>query len=706
MRQRDLRFTFAVLSSHIEFDVVAFTLEEALSEPFRLELELSSYSTAIDFAQVLDCPALLTIWHGNQAVRYVHGLVSAFTQGTTGFHRTRYRAVVEPQLCRLALCSNWRIFQQKSVPAILKNVLREHGILHYEQHLTNENLVREYCVQAGDSDLYLLDRLAAEEGFYYSFSFTADSHTLHHGDRLYIHPRIEGDPVLYNDAPAGDAPQPVLYAFSYTENVRTAQQTQRDYTFKRPSYSQHHNVAGEELEHQAQTYERYDYPGRYKTSSAGKPFTQNRLRGHRRDARVALVEGDDPRLIPGVGFQLTGHPRPDFNRWWRPVRITHKGVQNASQEDEAAEVGVSYDYVAEIISEDTEWRPEPMPKPSIEGPQIATVVGPESEEIYCDEWGRVKVQFPWDREGEHNEFSSCWIRVAHNWAGVDWGHIAIPRIGQEVIVDYLDGDCDQPIITGRTYRATNPPPYELPRHKTRMTIKSKTHKGEGFNELRFEDEKDQEEIYVHAQKDQNIHVNHDETTYVGHDRSEQVENDETIAIGHDRRETVGNDEQVTIGRDRRHNIGQDDFLTIGRNHTVHTGKDRTEEVGNNRRDKTIANHWIEIGGHREEAVQGHHRIEAGQSIERRTQRYELKSSSSVVIKGPGGSITIDESGITLDGIAIRFKGAVNHSSSGNNNPFAVVGTPASGKPLDRLCGKRPDGTCLLEDCTCLKGSAK
>ncbi|MFJ2453345.1 type VI secretion system Vgr family protein [Pseudomonas protegens] len=489
MRQRDLKFTFSVLTAQVAFEVVEFTLEEALSEPFRLTLELASDNGAIDFGQILDQPALLTIWQGGLQVRHVHGLVSSFTQGKSGFRRTRYRLLVEPQLARLALSSDWRIFQQKTVPEILKSVLDEHGVLDYKPYIHTQHAPREYCVQAGDTDLYLFDRLSTEEGLFYFFKHDANAHTLVQGDKLYVQERIQGAPVLYSAQPAGDAPQPVLYAFSYTENVRSAEQTQRDYSFKRPAFDQQQRMLGDDLEHQAQRYERYDYPGRYKSSAVGQPFTQNRLLGHRRDARVATVQGDDPRLIPGFSFQLTGHPRGDFNRWWRSVRITHKGIQHASQQEEAAgaEMGVSYDFSAQIIAEDCEWRPRPLPKPVIDGPQIATVVGPEGEEIHTDEYGRVKIQFPWDREGKHNGFSSCWVRVSQNWAGADWGHMAIPRIGQEVIVDYLDGDCDQPIITGRTYRASHMPPYRLPDHKILSTIKSKEHKGSRANELRIDD---------------------------------------------------------------------------------------------------------------------------------------------------------------------------------------------------------------------------
>ncbi|WP_426245748.1 type VI secretion system Vgr family protein [Pseudomonas sp. TWR3-1-1] len=199
------------------------------------------------------------------------------------------------------------------------------------------------------------------------------------------------------------------------------------------------------------------------------------------------------------------------------------------------------------------------------------MVGPSGEEIFCDKWGRVKVSFPWDRASQHNEHSSCWIRVAQGWAGTTWGAMAIPRIGQELIVQYFDGDPDQPIATGRAYREANLPPYELPKHKTRMTIKSQTHKGDGFNELRFEDEKGVEEIYVHAEKDQNIHVNHNETTFVGNDRSERVDHNETVSIGDHRTEDVGKNETIQIGANRS--------VTIGGNKTETIALAKAETIG-------------------------------------------------------------------------------------------------------------------------------
>lgn len=329
---------------------------------------------------------------------------------------------------------------------------------------------------------------------------------------------------------------------------------------------------------------------------------------------------------------------------------------------------------------------------------MATVVGPRGEEIYCDEWGRVKVSFPWDRESQDNEFSSCWVRVSQGWAGGSWGSMAIPRIGQDVIIQYVNGDPDQPMITGRTYCGNQLPPYDLPRHKTRMTIKSQTHKGDGFNELRFEDELGQEEVFIHAQKDQNIVVKHDETTQVGNDRKEQVNNDESILIGRDRTETVGNDERVTIGHDAA--------LDIGRNQTIKIAKDRIEAIGNHRHDQIAANHHTSIGGNLEQRVEGHAELEARGEIRRRTRRYELRTAEAVIIQGPGGSIQIDETGITLDSPTIRINGQMLKSADGATNLFSISGAPVNGNPLDRQCGRRPDGSCPLPDCRCTRGPGR
>ncbi|MEL1086704.1 type VI secretion system Vgr family protein [Pseudomonas sp. OB66] len=666
-RQSDLRFTFEPLKGD-PFEVVSFTLEESLSQPFKLTLELASHNAAIDFNRVLDLAGLFTIWRGETAVRYVHGLVSLFTQGDTGFRRTRYSAVIEPTLKRFDLRSNWRIFQAQTVPDIITSVLAEQKMTDIRSEICFNHQPREYCVQAGETDLDFIARLAAEEGLLYTFEHRTDGHTLILTDRVGGLGSIgthKDCPVLYQPMAGGDSIEPALTRFHYTEQVRTARQVQRDYTFTHPRYNQQHTATGDQdLNNQHKNYERYDYPGRYKRDIAGKPFTKTRLAALRNDAKLAHLEGDDARLQPGLAFDLSDHPREDFNDRWRTIAINHEGKQHTSLEEESfgSVHGTLYEMKASAIRWTSDWKASPRDKPCIDGPQIATVVGPPGEEIYCDEWGRVKVQFPWDRSDKNNDQSSCWIRVAQGWAGATWGAMAIPRVGQELIISYLDGDPDQPIATGRAYRQTNLPPYELPKHKTRMTIKSRTHKGAGFNELRFEDELGQQEVFIHAERDKNVHV----------------KNDNRVFVGNDRKEEIGNDEHVVIGNDQIHAIGQNRNLDVGRDYKVFIGRDRWDAVGNDRYESTCANRYIEVGGDSEHTIKGLHSIQAGQGFKCATTVYSLQASEKVVFKGPGGSITLDAQGIHLNGLAITIQGPVSATASGGGQPFSLQLEPEAG----------------------------
>ncbi|WP_150538985.1 type VI secretion system Vgr family protein, partial [Actinobacillus vicugnae] len=452
---------------------------------------------------------------------------------------------------------------------------------------------------------------------------------------------------------AGDRPAPALWHWAYEMKLGTTQHTLRDYTFTHPNYHQEHqrssqqsNVLGENT---VNLYEKYDYPGRYKRDAQGEPFNQYRLEYERRESEVALATGDDLRVIPGYRFSLTGHPREHFNQSWLVVEVEHRGWQYGVLEEEAGNSGNRYENHIKLIPYGIQWRPtpNPKPKPKVDGPQMAHVVGPAGEEIYCDEWGRVKIQFPWDRLGQNNEHSSCWVRVSQAWAGAQFGNVAIPRIGHEVIVDFLEGDPDQPIITGRTYHSTTEPPYNLPEHKTRMSIKSKTHKGNGFNELRFEDENGQEEIFIHAERDQNNVVKHDETTQIGNDRTEQVGHDETINIGNNRTESVGLDESITIGQDQQNSIGRnritkiekDDVLNIGNHFSLDVYADKKEKQGRDSTVQTAQNTKIKVGN----------------NVNLHSKNIKMTGSTEVKMLGKAGTMLINGSGITLKG-RVTIKG--------------------------------------------------
>ncbi|MBC3435922.1 type VI secretion system tip protein VgrG [Pseudomonas sp. BW16M2] len=486
----DIRFTFSTpADAIIAFEVVAFEFTEGVSELYRLDIELVSASADADFATLLDQPAALTIWQQEQPVRHIHGLISRFEQGKTGHRRTRYRAIIEPQLARAGLQSDWRIFQHRSVPEILEDLFKARQWGSLAQRLAHPHAHREFCVQAGDLDLDFFWRLSAEEGLVSIFEHAPGGHRVVQVDRVNGFGRLEGEPVLFVANEGGQAAQPCLRQFSYSEQVRSSCQVQRDYTFTHPRYNLEQTQRVPDTGNQGNDYERYDYPGRYKHDTRGRPFTQVRVDALFSDARVAEVEGDDARLQPGIAFQMSGHAREDMNILWRPIHLKHTGRQFTVLEEDAAEAeqGTTYTLTATLVPAQVDWHAPARPKPLIEGPQMAKVVGPPGEEIYCDEHGRVRVQFPWDRLGQDNDASSCWVRVTQGWAGATWGQLAIPRVGQEVLVSFLDGDPDQPMITGRSYHVVNRTPYRLPEFKAVSPIRSKEHHGQRHNELRLDD---------------------------------------------------------------------------------------------------------------------------------------------------------------------------------------------------------------------------
>ncbi|MEX3041313.1 type VI secretion system tip protein TssI/VgrG, partial [Serratia fonticola] len=299
---------------------------------------------------------------------------------------------------------------------------------------------------------------------------------------------------------------------------------------KNPQWSAAFNEQASELQNQRPDYEHFDFPGRFKDEQHGKAFTHYRLEALRNDANLGQGQSNDFTLQPGLLFTLTSHPRGDLNHQWQLLSIQHSGSQPQALEQESGGQGTTLSNQFVFLPHTQTWRPTPMPKPSMDGPQIAMVVGPAGEEIYCDEFGRIRLQFLWDRYGKSNDNSSCWIRVTQPWAGQGWGMLAIPRIGQEVVVDFLHGDPDQPIVTGRTYHANNIPPGSLPASKTQMAFRSKTHKGEGFNELRFEDAKGGEGLYLHAQRDMNTKVRNNRSTLVGANHIENIRANQHIIV--------------------------------------------------------------------------------------------------------------------------------------------------------------------------------
>ena len=316
--------------------------------------------------------------------------------------------------------------------------------------------------------------------------------------------------------------------FRYSAQIRPSSVVTKDYTFKRPGWAGRFEQEGQHQDYQRTQYEVYDYPGRFK-SAHGQNFARWQMDGWRNNAETARGMGRSPEIWPGRRIVLTGHPQANLNREWQVVASELHGEQPQAVPGRQG-AGTALENHFAVIPADRTWRPQPLLKPLVDGPQSAVVTGPAGEEIFCDEHGRVRVKFNWDRYNPADQDSSCWIRVAQAWAGTGFGHLAIPRVGQEVIVDFLNGDPDQPIIMGRTYHQENRTPGSLPGTKTQMTIRSKTYMGSGFNELKFDDATGREQVYIHAQKNMDTEVLNDRTTTVKHDHRETVKNDQTVTI--------------------------------------------------------------------------------------------------------------------------------------------------------------------------------
>lgn len=544
------------------FAVVEFELKEALNAPFELSLKLASPQPGIDFGDVLDQPCELMIWYNGELQRRVSGIVSHFAQGDTGFRRTRYEATIKPELWRTGLRTNCRIFQVKKPQDIIGDILKEAGILDYAFSLRQEHAAREYCVQYRESDLDFITRLAAEEGMFFWHEFDEGKHRVVFADHTGALEK-KASPLFFNLADHGLEQGAYIRQFRYDETVCTSSVELRDYSFKNPAYNQSNKKVSNDLDHQRNQYEHYDYPGRYKQSESGKAFSAYRLDALRADAMTGNGLSNCAELRPGLRFTLEEHQNKAFNTQWQVVSVVHEGKQPQALEEEGGDKPTTYTNTFGVIKSGIAWRAR-TERPVVDGPQIAIVTGPATEEIYCDEHGRVKVKFPWDRYGNSDDLSSCWIRVSQSWAGGRYGMVAVPRVGHEVVVSFLEGDPDQPLITGRTFHGVNLPPYPLPLHKNRMVLRSDTVQGDGYNELSFDDTAGSEELLLHAQKNMALRVLNSKDERVEYNRTSSIGHDEELVVAGDRRVTVeGNQDQKITGNNLLRTEGNQGVQVLG-----------------------------------------------------------------------------------------------------------------------------------------------
>ncbi|ETX26754.1 type VI secretion system Vgr family protein [Roseivivax isoporae] len=531
-----------------------------------------------------------------------------------------YKLILRPHLWLLSKESDNRIFQGMTVPEIVSAVLKEHAAIRFELRLKKTYPVRTYCVQYGESTLDFLQRILEHEGIFYFFEYDLGHHTVVLSDdaeRAKPAPRAEVLRFEPNDSLLDGSG--VITSWHRTTSVVTGQHAQTDYDFERPG-ADLMSVDRNPRRHLHDDLERYDYPGAYVAATEGDRLTGIRLDQDQRGAVEILCDSTASGPAAGSAFKLADHPRDLENDAYFIVRAEyrlHDPDYRAFDAPDEEAAGFSAHY--HLVPKTSQWKPgRTTPRPVMKGPQTAVVVGPPGEEIYTDKYSRVKVHFHWDRLGTRDEMSSCWVRVSAAWAGSGWGFIQIPRIGQEVIVDFLEGDPDQPIITGRVYNAEQMPPYDLPGEATKSGWKSNSSKGGGgWNELMFEDKKGSELVYFQAEKDHDELVKNNETRHIGNDWSEEVVRDARQWVGHNRDESVDNNKTTTVGVDRTVMIGNNDTETVGVNRALTVGANETIAVGVNS-SETIGAHHVQTVGATQTITVAMARIDTVGAVETRS----------------------------------------------------------------------------------------
>ncbi|MBD9606689.1 type VI secretion system secreted protein VgrG [Pseudomonas sp. PvR086] len=587
---------------------------EELGRLFHYELNLTSEDRAITFDHLLGKPMGLTLELHDGGKRYFHGIACSCRQLTGHGQFAGYHVSLRPWLWLLTRTSDCRIFQNNTVPDIIKQVFRDLGFSDFEDSLSGSYRQWEYCVQYRETSFDFVSRLMEQEGIYYYFRHEQARHVLVLADAYGAHSTVaDYDSVPFYPPDRQMRERDHFYDWQLTREVQPGSLELNDYDFQRPRANLEVR-SSVSRSHSNGDYPLYDYPGEYAQSNDGEHYARTRIEAiHSQFERVQL-RGRARGLGSGHLFSLTGYEREDQNREYLVVSARYHIHQEPY---ESGTQDLSEQFVGELACMDASqvFHPLPLtPMPIVRGPQTAVVVGPNGEEIWTDQYGRVKVHFYWDRHDQSNENSSCWMRVSQAWAGKNWGAMQIPRIGQEVIVSFLEGDPDRPIITGRVYNAEQTVPYTLPANATQSGVKSRSSKGgspANFNEIRMEDKKGAEQLFIHAEKNQDIEVENDETHWVGHDRSKSIDNDETVHVKHDRTETVDNNETITIGVNRTERVGSNETINIGSNRTISVGANETATVTLQRTHAVGINETIAIGAAQEVVIGAFQTVNVG-----------------------------------------------------------------------------------------------
>lgn len=585
--------------------VESMSVEEQLSGMFHIDVNMLSTDPAVDFDAMVGQEMTITMDRLSGTPRYFHGLIARLVQGGRQDGDYFYRADLFPKMWLLSLSTDFRIFQEQTVPEIVKALLTEHGVTDVRDELTGSYTAREYCVQYGETAFDFVSRLMEEEGIFYFFEHADGKHTLVLGDDSSSHAALAPEEIPLLPAFAVREVEDTLVDCGYRKQLVTGGAVVLDYNFETPANKLASTVAGTATTGKFQAVEN---PGKFGTKDAGDRIAKLRAEAFELPATTLTGNGYARAFSAGYHFKLTGHARTDFNQAYVLSRVNHSVTAEG------------YTNAFEAFPQSTPFRPpHRTAKPRVFGAQTAVVVGPSGEKIYTDKYGRVKVQFHWDQRGTSNETSSCWIRVAQDWAGKAFGSFFLPRVGQEVLISFLDGDVDRPLVSGSVYNAVQVVPYALPANQTRSLIKTQT-EGDIHNELRFEDKKDSEEIWIQAAKDLKGDVVNDRTWTVKHDSIETVTNDRTATI------SEGNEKLVVTKGNRTVEVDEgNETLTV--------------KKGNRTVDVQTGDETYNVKGKRTVTITGDEVHKSAKMDHTTSGNYTLKVTGNIVIEATG-SITL------------------------------------------------------------------
>lgn len=682
---------FEMADQSIDFSVAKLSGEEHISGLYNFDLELLSEDPDITFDDIVGKACVITVQSINHSEedgsfadevmfdRFIHGVVSGFVLADEGDRFTTYHVNVVPKIWPMLHRVNSRIFQQQSIKDIITTLFDELGLEGDEYRWDCQSVYSpiEYCVQYQESEFNFISRLMEEEGVFYYFEHEDEKHVLVFRDDSLSCEKIEDDPkVPYISDSQGLISNQQIKKFNYRQSLTPGKVTLKDYNFLKPTLK----LQSEKLDDHDKEREIFQYPGLFEEKARGDRLAKIKLESMNTFRELGTGSGNVNRLLPGYVFTMDDQRRGNFSGDYLVVSVSHQASQAQAYQQNATTEANSYNNSFNVIPSDTSFRPQiETQKPKIFGNQTAIVSGPQGEEIYTDEHGRVKVQFHWDRYGKSDENSSRWIRVSQMWAGQGYGGFSLPRIGQEVIVDFIDGNPDNPIVTGRVHHGDNRSPYKLPAKKTISTLKTNSSKGgEGFNELRFEDEKGKEQVFVHAERNKDTRVKNDAFEFIGNDSHYKVMNDRFTNIDNDEHKVVGNDAMTQIKGDM-HNTFDGDLIqkTDGAESYSITG-DRKTKINASESVKASMDIKLDAGMN--------YGLKAGMKTDIKSgMTINLQAGMTINLKAGPSFISIGPAGVQISGpiVLINSGGAAGPASPAAPAQPASVTAPTDAKEADK-----------------------